>query len=104
MIKTTVDKLKFSNSRILAEYYGDMKITGGGMYFFKPDEKAHDEAHTHDVKEVLIFIQGQGDVPINGVDYPLKTGDVVVVDAGEDHRTHSSIDDPLVVAWFLMEE
>jgi mannose-6-phosphate isomerase-like protein (cupin superfamily) len=104
MIKTTIDKLKYSDTRILAEYYGDMKLTSGGMYLFKPGEKAHDEAHVHDKKEVLIFIQGKGEVPIDGVVYPLKTGDVVVVEPGEDHRTTSSVEDPLVVAWFLMEE
>jgi mannose-6-phosphate isomerase-like protein (cupin superfamily) len=104
MIKTTIDKLKYSDSRILAEYYGDMKTTSGGIYYFKPGEKAHDTAHTHDVAEVLFFIQGVGSVPIDGVVYPLKTGDVVVVEAGEDHRTESSVEDPLVCAWFLMEK
>jgi mannose-6-phosphate isomerase-like protein (cupin superfamily) len=104
MIKTTIDKLKYSNTRILAEYFGDMKLISGGMYLFKPGEAAHNEAHTHDTKEVLIFIQGTGVVPINGVEYPLKTGDVVVVEPGEDHRTTSSVEDPLVCAWFMMEE
>ena len=104
MIKTTIDKLKYSDTRILAEYYGDMKLTDGGIYIFKPGEKAHNEAHTHDVTEVLIFIQGKGLVPIDGVEYPLKTGDVVIVEPGEDHRTTSSVEDPLVVAWFVMEK
>ncbi len=104
MIKTTIDQLKYSDNRILAQYYGSKKLTSGGMYLFEPGEKAHDEAHTHDVKEVLIFLQGKGTVPINGVEYPLQTGDVVVVEPGEDHRTQSSIEDPLVVAWFLMED
>ncbi len=104
MIKTTIDKLKYSDTRILAEYFGDTKSTDGGIRFFKPGEKAHDTAHIHDVTEVLIFIQGVGSVPINGVVYPLKTGDVVVVEPGEDHRTESSVEDPLVCAWFVMEK
>jgi len=104
MIKTTIDRLKYSDSRILAEYFGDLKITEAGVYMFKPDEKAHEEAHTHAVNEVLIFLQGKGDVPIDGISYPLKTGDVVVVEPGEDHRTHSSVEDPLVCAWFVMEK
>jgi len=103
MIKTTIDKLKFSDSRILAEYFGSMPLTEGGMKRFKPGEKAHDTAHTHNVNEVLIFIQGKGVVPIDGKVFPLKTGDVIIVEPGEDHRTESSIEDPLVVAWFLME-
>ena len=31
-------------------------------------------------------------------------GDVVIVEAGEDHHTRSSEDDPLVTAWYLMEK
>lgn len=103
MIKTTIDKLKYSETRILTEYFGSMSLTECGVKKFKPGERAHDEAHTHNVNEVLIFIQGKGEVPIDGTVYPLKTGDVVIVEAGEDHRTQSSIEDPLVVAWFFME-
>ncbi|HKZ44847.1 MAG TPA: cupin domain-containing protein [Anaerolineales bacterium] len=103
MIKTTIDKLKYSETRILAEYFGSMTLTSGGMKIFKPGEKAHDTAHTHNVNEVLIFIQGKGQVPIDGKIHPLKTGDVVIIEPGEDHRTESSVDDPLACAWFLME-
>jgi mannose-6-phosphate isomerase-like protein (cupin superfamily) len=104
MIKTTIDKLKFSETRILAEYFGSMSLTDCGIKKFKPGEKAHDEAHTHSVNEVLIFIQGKGKVPIDGKVIPLQTGDVIIVEPGEDHRTESSVEDPIVVAWFLMEK
>ena len=104
MIKTTIQQLKNSETRLLSEYYGEMKMTEAGVYMFKPGEKAHGDAHTHDVKEVLVIIQGKGVVPIDGVVYPLQTGDVVVVEPSEDHRTQSSVEDPLVVMWFLMEE
>ena len=103
MIKTTIDKLKFSETRILAEYFGSMPLTQCGVKRFKPGEKAHETAHTHNVNEVLIFIQGKGEVPVDGKVYPLRTGDVVIIEPGEDHRTQSSVEDPLVCAWFLME-
>ena len=32
----------------------------------------------------------------------LETGDVVIVEPGEDHHTTSSDDEPLVAAWYLM--
>ncbi|MBN2394601.1 MAG: cupin domain-containing protein [Anaerolineae bacterium] len=77
----------------------------GGVYIFKPGEIAHPEPrHVHDTEEVFIFVQGQGVLPIDGIEYPVKTGDVVVVDAGEDHHLRSSVDDPLVSAWYVMEE
>ena len=58
----------------------------------------------HDVAEVFIFIQGKGVLPIDGVEHPVKTGDVIIVEAGEDHHTRSSVDDPLVAAWYLMNK
>ena len=60
--------------------------------------------HVHDVDQVFLFVQGQGVIPIDGVEYPVQTGDVVIVEAGEDHHTRSSEDDPLVAAWWVMEK
>jgi mannose-6-phosphate isomerase-like protein (cupin superfamily) len=96
--------LQCSASRLLPERFGDKNITGGGLYLFQPGETAHPEArHVHDADEVFIFCQGRGVIPIDGVDYPVQTGDVVIVEAGEDHHTRSSEEDPLVAAWYLME-
>ena len=99
-----LSELRYSHSRLLPDLLGDRRITGGGLYVFKPGETAHPEPrHVHDVAEVFIFVQGSGVLPIDGVELPVATGDVVVVEAGEDHHTRSSVDDPLVAAWYLME-
>lgn len=93
-----------TDSRLLPDVLGDRRITHGGVYVFKPGEIAHPEPrHVHDTEEVFIFVQGQGILPIDGVEYPVKTGDVVIVDAGEDHHLRSSVDDPLVSVWYVME-
>ncbi len=92
-----------SDTRLLPALLGDANITGGGIYCFKPGETAHPEArHVHEVDEVFIFIQGKGIIPIDGVEYPVQTGDVVIVEAGEDHHTRSSEEYPLVAAWYVM--
>jgi len=97
-------ELKVSPSRLLPDLLGDQRIAHGGIYVFKPGETAHPEPrHVHDVPEVFIFVQGSGVLPIDGVEYPIQTGDVIVVEAGEDHHTRSSIEDPLVAAWYVME-
>ena len=104
MKKFHITDLHVSPSRLLPEWLGDARITGGGIYVFKPGEIAHPEdRHVHEVDEVFIFIQGSGVLPVNGVEYPIQTGDVFIIEAGEDHHTRSSMDDPLVSAWYLMD-
>ncbi len=101
---TRISDLHPTDSRLLPAELGDSTISHGGVYVFKPGETAHPEAvHVHSTAEVFIFIQGQGTIPIDGVDYLVRTGDVVIVEAGEDHHTRSSEDDPLVAAWYVMK-
>lgn len=103
MKKLTVAELKPDGSRLMPDLLGRAGVVSGGIYVFKPGETAHPEArHAHDVNEVFIFVQGTGVLPIDGVDYPIQAGDVVIVEAGEDHHTRSSLDDPLVAAWYVM--
>ncbi|MEI7832373.1 MAG: cupin domain-containing protein [bacterium] len=94
-----------SDTRLFPALFGEMIIVHGGIYCFKPGETAHPEPrHVHeDADEVFIFIQGKGVVPIDGVEHLVETGDVVIVEAGEDHHTRSSVDFPLVAAWYMLE-
>lgn len=103
MKRLTIADLKYTGSLLMPDYLGDKKISHGGVYVFGPGETAHPEAvHVHDTDEVFIFIQGSGVLPIDGVDYPVQTGDIIIVEAGEDHHTRGSEDDPLVAAWYVM--
>jgi mannose-6-phosphate isomerase-like protein (cupin superfamily) len=102
--RLTLSGLKYNDSRLMPEYFRWRRIASGGLYVFEPGETAHPEPrHVHEVDEVFIFVQGQGVIPIDGREYPVQTGDVVIVEAGEDHHTRSSVHDPLVAAWYLME-
>ena len=104
MRKLTLSDLKYTDSRLIPERFGGRRIASGGLYAFEPGETAHPEPrHVYEVDEVFIFVQGKGVIPIDGHEYPVETGDVVIVEAGEDHHTRSSVDDPLVAAWYLME-
>lgn len=104
MKRMTLSDLTSNGSRLLPNLLGTARITHGGVYVFKPGETAHPEPrHVHDKDEVFIFVQGKGILPINGVDHPIQAGDVVLVEAGEDHHTRSSVEDPLVAAWYLLD-
>lgn len=104
MKKLTVADLRPSGSYLLPEHLGHARVVKGGVYVFEPGETAHPEpVHKHDVAEVFIFVQGSGVLPIDGVEHPIRTGDVFIVEAGEDHHTRSSVEDPLVAAWYLMD-
>ncbi|OPZ27365.1 MAG: HTH-type transcriptional activator RhaS [Lentisphaerae bacterium ADurb.BinA184] len=104
MKRLTVRELSTGGTRLIPDVLGDARIAGGGVYVFKPGETAHPEPrHVHDVDEVFIFLQGTGVLPINGRDHAVRAGDVVIVAAGEDHHTCSSVEDPLVAAWYVMD-
>lgn len=104
MRKLTIADLKPNSSRLMPRELGDAKVVHGGVYVFKPGETAHPEArHVHNVDEVFIFVQGRGVLPIDGIEYPIQAGDVFIVHKGEDHHTRSSIEDPLVSAWYVMD-
>lgn len=105
MKRYRINALHPTASQLMPDVFGERQITGGGIYVFAPGEIAHpEERHVHDVDEVFLFLQGKGVLPVNGTEHPVETGDVVVVEAGEDHHTRSSVDDPLVAAWYLVEQ
>lgn len=105
MKKMKLSDVVFSGSRLLPEHLGDRKITNGGLAVLKPGETPHpDPGHVHDTEEVFIILQGAGTLPLNDDEYHVETGDVIIVEAGEDHHLTSSVDDPLAVAWYMMEK
>jgi quercetin dioxygenase-like cupin family protein len=104
MKKLRIEELKPSEGRLLPARLGDLKVDHGGVHCFEPGEVAHPEPrHVHNAPEVFIFVQGRGVLPIDGVEHPVRTGDVFIIEPGEDHHTAGSEEDPLVAVWYLME-
>jgi mannose-6-phosphate isomerase-like protein (cupin superfamily) len=83
-------------------------LSRGGLSFKKPGERSHDVGcscsscdgkghHIHtDEYEVFILLQGRARMEINGISHAMVTGDVVVVEPGEDHHLVSDENDPCV--------
>lgn len=79
----------------------------GGMGFKKPGVRTHSndgpggtDRHVHDDDcEVFVILQGKARMELNGEMHPMTTGDVIVVEPGEDHHLISDDDDPCVNLW-----
>ena len=103
MKRLRISDLRPSESHLMPDLFGGRGVDHGGIHVFQPGEIAHPEPiHIHDSEEVFVILQGQGIIPIDGVEHAVRTGDVVIVDPGEDHHTRSSMDDPLVTAWYMV--
>lgn len=50
--------------------------------------------HAHDAYEIYCFIQGQGYYTVEGHDYPLSPGCILIMRDGETHKLHISPDKP----------
>ena len=106
---TTVKKLTLSSVssdglHLMPDLLGEAGIHHGGVKVFAPGETAHPEPrHVHEKDEVFILLQGEGVLPIDGEEYPVKAGDVCIVAAGEDHHLASSVEQPLVAAWYMLD-
>ncbi len=76
------------------------------MGFKKPGERTHTQdgpngkdQHIHEDCEIFIILQGKAKMEIDGKFYPLVTGDICIVELGEDHHLISDNDDPCINLW-----
>lgn len=58
----------------------------------------------HAVPEVLCILQGRGVLQVNGNAVPFASGDVFIIEPGEEHRLVNHSDMPLVHAWLHLHE
>lgn len=77
------------------------RLYHGGLSFHAPGTITHDESRPHvEVdQETFCLLQGEGWIEIDGVREPVRAGDVIVIDPGEDHHLISSDHDPLINLW-----
>jgi mannose-6-phosphate isomerase-like protein (cupin superfamily) len=82
------------------------KLKQGGLSFKKPGERSHSndgpdgsDRHVHDDCEAFVVLQGKAVMELDGKEYPLVTGDVMVVEPGEDHHLVADEEAPCVHIW-----
>jgi len=104
MKKLSLNELGAGGPTFLGDRVKGKKVTRGGLHIFKPGEVAHaGQRHVHDLEEVFIVLQGKAKLPINGDVYELKTGDVAIIQPGEDHHMTGDEKEPPAVVWLHVE-
>lgn len=82
-------------------------LSMGGMGFKAPGVRTHDhdgpggtDRHVHENDcEAFVILQGKAVMEIDGERHPLVTGDICVVEPGEDHHLISDRNDPCINLW-----
>ena len=81
-------------------------ICQGGMGCKRAGQRTHSfdgpdgaDRHVHDEPEAFVILQGKAEMELNGKKYPLTTGDIFIVEPGEDHHLVSDRDDPCINLW-----
>ncbi len=60
--------------------------------------------HSHDdAEEVYIFISGEGEMEVGGKTVKVKSGNVVLVKAGDFHRVHNKTEE-ILKFWTIFEK
>ena len=78
----------------------------GGLSFKPPGFRTHDhdgpggaDLHVHDGCEVFLILQGRAVMEVDGESHPLQTGDVMIIEPGEDHHLIADEQDPCINVW-----
>ncbi|MFI6319286.1 cupin domain-containing protein [Nonomuraea sp. NPDC050556] len=73
-------------------------MSSHGVSTLEPGEVSHDGGpHTHEGREVFLILSGSGVAHVDGTASPFAAGDVLVVEAGQDH--HLEAVERVVTAW-----
>ena len=96
-----------NEGHILANVLPGKYLNQGGLGFKRPGERTHTndgpggvDRHVHEKEpEAFIILQGKGAMEINGVRHPVVTGDIIIVEPGEDHHLIADKEEPCVNVW-----
>ncbi len=94
-------------SNIINEKYiceGNLNFGAPGFRTHSSKDKSEDDFHIHDTHEIFIVLQGKARVEINKNYHNIKTGDVFIVEPGEDHHFIVDENDPAVYIWFKADK
>ncbi len=101
-----LNELSMDDGHFLKGVLPGKYLSGGSLSYKPPGFRTHShdgpdgiDRHVHDDCEAFVILQGRAVMQIDGTEYPLRTGDVVIVEPGEDHHLISDATDPCVNLW-----
>ncbi|WP_327580491.1 cupin domain-containing protein [Nonomuraea sp. NBC_00507] len=79
------------------------RVESGGVSTLPPGRISHAKGpHTHPDPEIFLILSGTGKIHINGETSDFAGGDVLIVEAGEDH--HLEAVSEVVTTWLHLEQ
>lgn len=100
MRKVRLADLDRGGDSVLAGVAPAYHVKDGGVAVLAGGERSHSEGHhEHATPEAFLILEGRGTAEIDGTATEIAAGDVLIVEAGEDHHLVSSVRSPLVTVW-----
>jgi mannose-6-phosphate isomerase-like protein (cupin superfamily) len=101
MRRLSVADLPTGYSSVFAAVAPGHHVDTGGVAVVAAGERS--PRHSHTTPEIFLVLEGYGAVEVDGISTDIGAGDVLVIDAGEDHHLVSSRHRPLVTVWLHLE-
>lgn len=107
MIRLSLNDLQTKREgHFLSDWLEGSYLSSGGLAFAAPGERSHtndgpegSDYHVHSDKEAFVILQGYGVMEVDGEKHQVRTGDIIIIEPGEDHHLYSSESEPIVVLW-----
>ncbi|MBW7456329.1 cupin domain-containing protein, partial [Paenibacillus sepulcri] len=109
MIRTRIEEMRLNpeqKGHVFGELLPGAYLSSGGLAFAGRSERSHTndgpdgrDFHVHDDREAFLILQGIGTMEINGEHHPVRAGDIVIVEPGENHHLCSDAENPIVTLW-----
>lgn len=106
MLKLRLNQLAdAAEGHFLQGYLPGRFLCAGALSFKPPNYRTHSgegddrHVHVHTDREAFVILQGKAVMEVDGTAYPLVTGDVLIIEPGEDHHLIADGDDPCINLW-----
>ena len=86
---------------VASKWFPGTYIHHGGLSFHAVGWRTHPEGeHIHPDHEVFVIMQGRGEIEIDGRREPIRAGEVLLIEPGEEHHLVGDPDFPIINLWF----